>query len=110
MAEPLTFRPIEDGDELFAGVVCVDFAGGHVRGDVVDTFPVNCRAVRAVDPDTYFYGEAWNFGEVADGALFEQASQLNIGGTEIGSFNESNVIFFFIESHVLSGLSFCELD
>ena len=46
------------------------------------------EAVRAVDPDTYFYGEGWNFGEVADGAHFEQASQLNLGGTEIGTFND----------------------
>ena len=46
------------------------------------------EAVRAVDPDTYFYGEGWNYGEVADGARFEQASQLNLGGTEIGTFND----------------------
>jgi pullulanase-type alpha-1,6-glucosidase len=36
----------------------------------------------------YVYGEGWNFGEVADDARFEQASQLNLGGTGIGSFTD----------------------
>jgi|GEM_PF-52753 len=36
----------------------------------------------------YLYGEGWNFGEVADNARFEQASQLNMGGTGIGTFND----------------------
>ena len=36
----------------------------------------------------YLYGEAWNFGEVANGARFEQAIQPNMGGTGIGSFND----------------------
>ena len=36
----------------------------------------------------YLYGEAWNFGEVANGARFEQAIQANMGGTGIGSFND----------------------
>ena len=36
----------------------------------------------------YLYGEGWNFGEVADGALFEQATQGNLGGTGIGTFND----------------------
>jgi pullulanase-type alpha-1,6-glucosidase len=36
----------------------------------------------------YVYGEGWNFGEVADGARFEQASQPNLGGTGIGSFTD----------------------
>ncbi|GAA6171670.1 hypothetical protein NBRC116592_13400 [Colwellia sp. KU-HH00111] len=46
------------------------------------------EAVRAVDSDTYFYGEGWNFGEVANNSRFEQASQLNLGGTEIGTFSD----------------------
>ncbi len=36
----------------------------------------------------YLYGEGWNFGEVADDARFEQATQLNLGGTGIGSFSD----------------------
>ena len=36
----------------------------------------------------YLYGEAWNFGEVANDAQFEQARQANLAGTGIGSFND----------------------
>ncbi|NMH60618.1 pullulanase-type alpha-1,6-glucosidase [Alteromonas ponticola] len=46
------------------------------------------EAVQAVDPDTYFYGEGWNFGEVVNDRRFEQASQLNMAGTEIGTFSD----------------------
>jgi len=46
------------------------------------------EAVRAVDNDTYFYGEGWNFGEVANNSRFVQASQLELGGTEIGTYSD----------------------
>ncbi len=36
----------------------------------------------------YLYGEGWNFGEVADGARFEQATQANLAGTGIGTFSD----------------------
>ncbi|NWF67646.1 MAG: pullulanase-type alpha-1,6-glucosidase [Chloroflexi bacterium] len=36
----------------------------------------------------YVYGEGWNFGEVADNARGIQASQLNLYGSGIGSFND----------------------
>jgi pullulanase-type alpha-1,6-glucosidase len=36
----------------------------------------------------YLYGEGWNFGEVANGARFEQATQANMAGTGIGTFND----------------------
>jgi len=37
----------------------------------------------------YLYGEGWNFGEVANDARFEQATQANMGmGTGVGSFND----------------------
>ncbi|PMG44426.1 pullulanase-type alpha-1,6-glucosidase [Shewanella sp. 10N.286.52.B9] len=45
-------------------------------------------AVQAVDADNYFYGEGWNFGEVADNRLFEQATQANMAGSEVGTFND----------------------
>jgi pullulanase-type alpha-1,6-glucosidase len=45
-------------------------------------------AVRQVDADTYFYGEGWNFGEVASNSQFVQASQLELGGSEIGTFSD----------------------
>jgi pullulanase len=36
----------------------------------------------------YVYGEGWNFGEVADNQRGVNATQLNIGGTGIGVFND----------------------
>ncbi len=36
----------------------------------------------------HLYGEGWNFGEVADNALFEQATQGQLGGTSIATFND----------------------
>ncbi|WP_043564238.1 pullulanase-type alpha-1,6-glucosidase [Actinomyces israelii] len=36
----------------------------------------------------YLYGEGWNFGEVANNALFVQAVQGQLGGTGIGVFND----------------------
>ena len=36
----------------------------------------------------YLYGEGWNFGEVANDARFEQATQINMAGTGIGTFND----------------------
>lgn len=36
----------------------------------------------------YFYGEGWNFGEVANGARGVNATQLNMAGTGIGTFND----------------------
>ncbi|GAB2276821.1 Pullulanase 1, chloroplastic [Dionaea muscipula] len=36
----------------------------------------------------YIYGEGWDFGEVAKNGCGINASQLNLGGTGIGSFND----------------------
>ncbi len=36
----------------------------------------------------YIYGEGWNFGEVADNARGENATQLNLAGTGIGTFSD----------------------
>jgi hypothetical protein len=36
----------------------------------------------------YLYGEGWNFGEVANNALFTQATQGQLGGLGIGTFND----------------------
>ncbi|MDO6422136.1 pullulanase-type alpha-1,6-glucosidase [Saccharophagus degradans] len=46
------------------------------------------EAVLAVDPNTYFYGEGWNWGEVENNRLFVQATQANMAGTEVGTFND----------------------
>ncbi|PRY25708.1 pullulanase-type alpha-1,6-glucosidase [Pseudosporangium ferrugineum] len=36
----------------------------------------------------YVYGEGWDFGEVAGNARFVQATQANLAGTGIGTFND----------------------
>ncbi len=36
----------------------------------------------------YLYGEGWDFGEVANNARFVQATQANLAGTGIGTFND----------------------
>ncbi|GAB5380462.1 MAG: hypothetical protein Alis3KO_26020 [Aliiglaciecola sp.] len=58
---------------------------GHQPKDLM----LEARAeVQKVDPDTYFYGEGWNFGEVANNAQFVQATQSELAGTEIGTFTD----------------------
>jgi len=46
------------------------------------------RVKAAVGRDVEFIGEGWNFGEVANGARFEQASQLSLNGSGIGTFSD----------------------
>ncbi|MCC2617790.1 pullulanase-type alpha-1,6-glucosidase [Aestuariibacter halophilus] len=38
--------------------------------------------------NVYLYGEGWDFGEVAGNQRFEQATQFNMAGTDIGTFND----------------------
>ncbi|MGW6917638.1 pullulanase-type alpha-1,6-glucosidase [Kitasatospora sp. NPDC054939] len=53
-------------------------------------------ALRRMTPDSdgvdgknvLLYGEGWNFGVVANGARFEQATQLNMAGTGIATFDD----------------------
>ncbi len=45
---------------------------------------VNAAAGR----DIYLYGEGWNFGEVINNTRFVQATQRNLAGSGIGSFND----------------------
>lgn len=61
-----------------------DIMGHHPLAQMVDAL----AKVKAVDSEMYFYGEGWNFGEVADDARFEQARQAHLGGTGIGSFSD----------------------
>lgn len=61
-----------------------DLMGHHMLSNMEKAL----EAVEAVDPDTYFYGEAWNFGEVANNARGTNAIQTNMAGTGIGSFND----------------------
>jgi pullulanase/glycogen debranching enzyme len=46
------------------------------------------RVNKAAGRTVPLIGEGWNFGEVADGARFVQASQLSLDGTGIGTFND----------------------
>lgn len=59
---------------------------GHQPKDVMVRLQqqVNQAAGRPVQ----LIGEGWNFGEVADGKLFVQASQLSLNGTGIGTFSD----------------------
>ena len=61
-----------------------DLMGHHMRSNLTRAH----KAVRQIDPQTYLYGEGWNFGEVADGARGVNAIQANMAGTGIGTFND----------------------
>jgi len=45
-------------------------------------------AVKAVDPDTYFYAEAWTAGNDSAARIAQRASQIPLAGTGIGTFND----------------------
>jgi len=49
---------------------------------------VRQRAQSAAGRPVPLIGEGWNFGEVADGARFVQASQLSLNGSGIGTFSD----------------------
>jgi pullulanase-type alpha-1,6-glucosidase len=49
---------------------------------------IQTAANQAAGHDVYLYGEAWNFGTVANDARFVQARQANMFGSGIGSFND----------------------
>ncbi len=61
-----------------------DLMGHHPKDQMVQAL----AAVKKVNPEMYFYGEGWNFGEVQDDKLFVQATQKHLAGTGIGSFSD----------------------
>ncbi|MFN8596270.1 MAG: pullulanase-type alpha-1,6-glucosidase [Anaerolineae bacterium] len=69
-----------------------DIMGHHLLSNMVNVR----KALDALTPDKdgvdgksiYIYGEGWDFGEMAKNARGLNASQLNIGGTGIGVFND----------------------
>ncbi len=61
-----------------------DLMGHHPKQGIMDAL----AAVQEVRSHVYFYGEGWNFGEVANDAQFEQATQLNMAGTSVGTFTD----------------------
>lgn len=59
---------------------------GFTPLDLLKRLPASVN--QAAGRDIYLYGEAWNFGSVANDARFVQARQANMAGTGIGSFND----------------------
>ncbi|WP_426343637.1 alpha-1,6-glucosidase domain-containing protein [Pseudoduganella sp. R-32] len=49
---------------------------------------LQARVNKAARRHVNLIGEGWNFGEVADGARFVQASQLSLNGSGIGTFSD----------------------
>jgi pullulanase len=69
-----------------------DLMGHHMKSNMLklraalDTLTLEADGVDG--KGIYLYGEGWNFGEVANNARGEQATQLNLAGTGIGTFND----------------------
>jgi pullulanase-type alpha-1,6-glucosidase len=59
---------------------------GHQPRAVMDL--LKKRVNEAAGRTIALIGEGWNFGEVANGARFVQASQLSLNGSGIGTFND----------------------
>lgn len=59
---------------------------GHQPRPVMEQ--LRARVNKAARRNVQLIGEGWNFGEVANGARFVQASQLSLGGSGIGTFND----------------------
>ncbi len=69
-----------------------DLMGHHMldnMANVRDALDALTLETDGVDGESiYVYGEGWNFGEVQDNARGVNATQLNIGGLGIGTFND----------------------
>lgn len=69
-----------------------DLMGHHSRDNMVavrEALDALTLEDDGVDGESvYVYGEGWNFGEVADNARFEQATQGQLDGTGIGTFSD----------------------
>ncbi len=59
---------------------------GHQPRTVMEALQVAVN--RATGREVQLLGEGWNFGEIADGRRFVQASQLSLNGSGIGTFND----------------------
>ena len=69
-----------------------DLMGHHPKANILAVRAALDRLTRRATASTaraiLIYGEGWNFGEVADDARFVQATQPNMAGTGIGTFND----------------------
>ncbi len=69
-----------------------DLMGHHMKDNMLnvralfDSLTVETDGVDG--SQIYVYGEGWNFGEVADNARGVNATQINMAGTGIGTFND----------------------
>jgi pullulanase/glycogen debranching enzyme len=59
---------------------------GHQPRSVMEELQASLKA--ATGREIALIGEGWNFGEVANGARFVQASQLSLNGSGIGTFSD----------------------
>jgi pullulanase/glycogen debranching enzyme len=89
-------------ENLMMGKLMVDSAALWARHYKIDSFrfdlmghqpratmeQLQARADQAAGRHVNLIGEGWNFGEVADGARFVQASQLSLNGSGIGTFSD----------------------
>ncbi|WP_246266645.1 pullulanase-type alpha-1,6-glucosidase [Nonomuraea typhae] len=69
-----------------------DLMGHHPKSNILAVRKALDRLTPAGDgvngKEILLYGEGWDFGEVAGGARFPQATQANLAGTGIGTFND----------------------
>ncbi|BCB78520.1 hypothetical protein GCM10022251_58660 [Phytohabitans flavus] len=69
-----------------------DLMGHHPRGNILAVRAALDRLTLRRDgvdgKAILLYGEGWDFGEVAGGARFTQATQANMAGTGIATFND----------------------
>ncbi|MBQ1050499.1 pullulanase-type alpha-1,6-glucosidase [Micromonospora sp. C51] len=69
-----------------------DLMGHHPKANILAVRAALDKLTMARDgvdgKNVLLYGEGWNFGEVADDARFVQATQANMAGTGIGTFND----------------------
>ncbi|MBV7537066.1 DUF3372 domain-containing protein [Duganella sp. sic0402] len=85
-------------ENLMMGKLMIDSAALWVKHYKIDSFRFDLmghqpRATMEqlqarVGKRINLIGEGWNFGEVADGARFVQASQLSLNGSGIGTFSD----------------------
>ena len=64
-----------------------DLMGHHMKRNLVK-LRATLDALGPQGEQVYLYGEGWNLGEVADNARGVQATQANMAGTGIGTFND----------------------
>ncbi|WP_229073548.1 pullulanase-type alpha-1,6-glucosidase [Actinoplanes sp. DH11] len=64
-----------------------DLMGHHPRANILEA-RIALDRLGDDGRDICLYGEGWNFGEVAYDARFAQATQVNMAGTGVGTFND----------------------